>query len=184
MQYKHGPLAITPALQFSGGSRYGVPLSNWGILPDACAAGLASSTAGDPRYKYGAAGGAPYDATNCTQNLSIPDTFTNQFDGIGGFVAPNALQLHTQITYDVNKRLTLVANFANIINRCWGGTKVPFSVNQACTYGTPTIEAGGNNNIGNAYNPGWALQPQVASPYFPTFPAFPFNMYFEARIKI
>jgi hypothetical protein len=184
VQYKHGPLAITPAFQFSGGSRYGVPLSNWGILPDTCGPGLLSSTTGDPRYKYGAVGGAPYDATNCTQNLSIPDTFTNQFDGIGGFVAPNAIQLHTQITYDVNKRLTLVGNFANIVNRCWGGTKVPFAVNQSCGYTTPTIESGGNNNIGNAFNPGWALQPQVVSPYFPTFPAFPFNMYFEARLKI
>jgi hypothetical protein len=184
VQYKHGPLAITPALQFSGGSRYGVPLSNWGILPDTCTAALPGSTAGDPRYKYGAPGGAPYDATSCTQNLSIPDLYTHRFDGVGGFVAPNSVLLHTQITYDVNKRLTLVGNFANIINRCWGGTRVPFAVNTACGYTTPTIEGGLNNNIGNAYNPGWNLQPQVVDPYFPTFPGFPFNMYFEARIKI
>ena len=34
VQYKHGPLAITPALQFAGGQRYGVPLSTPGIAPD------------------------------------------------------------------------------------------------------------------------------------------------------
>ncbi len=184
VQYKHGPLAITPAVQFSGGSRYGVPLSTWGILPDTCTGGLAGSTANDPRYHYGAAGGAPYDATSCTQNLSVPNQYTNRFDGVGAFVAPNSLLLHTQVTYDVNKRLTLVGNFANIVNRCWGGTKVPFAVNHACGYLTPTIEGGGNNVIGNAYNPGWALQPQVVTPYFPTFPGFPFNMYFEARLKL
>jgi TonB dependent receptor/Carboxypeptidase regulatory-like domain/TonB-dependent Receptor Plug Domain len=183
VQYKHGPLAITPALQFNGGQRYGVPLSTWGILPDTCGA-LPGSTANDPRYKYGAVGGAPYDATTCTQNLSVPNQFTNRFDGVGGFVAPNSLLLHTQITYDVNKRLTLVGNFANIINRCWGGTAVPFAVNHACNYTAPPQAGGGNNNIGNAYNPGWALQPQVVTPYFPTFPGYPFNMYFEARLKI
>jgi outer membrane receptor protein involved in Fe transport len=184
VQYKHGPLAVTPALQFSGGSRYGVPLSTPGIQPDACGAPLPGSTVNDPRYRYGAAGGSPYDATNCALNLSIPDPFTRRFDGVGGFVAPNSILLHTQITYDVNKRLTLVGNFANIVNRCWGGTKVPFAVNQACGYTTPTVNGGGNPIIGNQYNPGWALQPQVATPYFPTFPGFPFNMYFEARIKI
>ncbi|MBV8368667.1 MAG: TonB-dependent receptor [Candidatus Eremiobacteraeota bacterium] len=183
-QYKHGPLAITPALQFSGGSRYGVPLATPGIQPDACGAPLPGSTANDPRYRYGAAGGSPYDATNCALNLSIPNPYTNRFDGIGGFVAPNSILLHTQITYDVNKRITLVGNFANIINRCWGGTKVPFAINQACSYTTPTIEGGGNPLIGNQYNPGWNLQPQSYTPYFPTFPAFPFNMYFEARIKL
>jgi hypothetical protein len=191
VQYKHGPLAITPALQFNGGQRYGVPLSTWGIDPSACtttptqSATLGGGTAGDPRYGYGAAGGAPYNALACANAaLSIPDVFTKTFDGVGGFVAPNSLLLHTQITYDVNKRVTLVGNFANIINRCWGGTKVPFAVNRACGYTAPPQAGGGNTNIGNAYNPGWALQPQVVQPYFPTFPGFPFNMYFEARIKL
>ena len=184
VQYKHGPLAVTPALQFFGGARYGVPLATSGIAPDRCTGGLGGSTAGDPRYPYGAAGGAPYDATTCGLNLSIPNLFTDRFDGVGAFVAPNSLLLHTQVTYDVNKRVTLVGNFANIINRCWGGTKVPFAVGGACGYRAPPQAGGGNPNIGNAFNPGWNLQPQVVMPYFPTFPGYPFNMYFEARIKI
>jgi len=120
----------------------------------------------------GAVGGAPYDATACTQKPVDTGHLHQPVRRIGGFVAPNAIQLHTQITYDVNRRLTLVGNFANILNRCWGGTKVPFAVNQACGYTTPTIEGGGNNNIGNAYNPGWALQPQVVTPYFRCFRRF------------
>ncbi len=185
LQYKHGPLAITPALQFAGGQRYGVPLSTPGIVPDGGCNALPGSTVGDPRYPYGGApGGAPFDAVGCGQAIAIPNQFTKAFDGVGGLVAPNSIQLHTQITYDVNKRVTLVGNFANIINRCWGGTKVAFGVNQACGYTTPTPEDGGNPLIGNAFNPGWNLQPQGTLPYFPTFPGFPFNMYFEARIKI
>jgi len=184
VQWKHGPLAITPALQFSGGNRYGVPLSTPGIDPTSCSAGLGGTATTDPRYPYGAVGGAPYDWTSCGGSLAIPNPFTGRFDNVGAFVAPNQLLFHTQVTYDVNKRVTLVGNFANIINRCWGGTKVPFAVNHACNY-TSTFGAGsGPQPVGNMYNPGNAIQPFLATPYDPAFPSFPFNMYFEARIKI
>ncbi len=184
MQYKKGPLAITPALQFSGGARYGVPESTPGINPEQCLGTIAGSPNGDPRYPYGAPGGAPFDAATCAAGAVIPNPFSGRFDTIGAFVAPNTIQLHTQITYDVNKRVTLVGNFANIVNRCWGGTKVPFAVNHACGY-APTYGAGsGPQPIGNAFNPGWNVQPILATPYDPVFPGFPFNMYFEARIKL
>jgi outer membrane receptor protein involved in Fe transport len=207
VQYKHGPLAITPALQFSAGNRYGVPLSSGGIYPNLCAAGLAAPLTGDPRYPYGAPGGSPYDVNSCVSGranglagttpvtnqgigndpiyLSVPNPFTKRFDGIGAFVSPSQLLLHTQVTYDVNKRVTLVGNFANVINRCFGGTKVPFAVNHACNY-TSTYGAGSGPSplSGGIYNPGWALQPILSTPYNPLFPGYPFNMYFEARIKI
>jgi hypothetical protein len=184
LQYKHGPLAITPALQFTGGNRFGVPLSTPGIDPTTCTGGLPGTTANDPRYPYGAPGGAPYDQTTCGSNFAIPNPYTHRFDNVGAFVSPNQLLLHTQITYDVNKRVTLVGNFANIINRCWGGTAVAFGVNHACNY-TATYGAGsGPTPIGNQYNPGNAIQPMLVSPYLPQFPSYPFNMYFEARIKI
>jgi hypothetical protein len=186
VQYKHGPLAVTPALQFAGGTRYGAPLTTPGVAPDQGCTSLGGSvTANDPRYPYGAAGGSPFDGySGCGFAISIPNQFTNRFDGVGGFVAPSALLLHTQVTYEVNKRLTLVGNFANIINRCFGGTKVGFAVSQACGYSTPPAYGGGNTTIGNQFNPGNALQPQSFQPYTPFFPGFPFNMYVEARIKI
>jgi hypothetical protein len=184
MQYKHGPLAITPALQFSAGQKYGVPLSTPGIDPSGGCPGLfTATTVGDPRYPYGAVGGAPYDA-NCGAAIAIPDPYTGRFDNVGAFTAPNSIQLHTQITYDINKRVTLVGNFANIVNRCWGGTKVGFGVNHACGYGPTAGAGGGIIPAGNVYNPGDNIQPFLATPYNPTFPGFPFNMYFEARIKL
>ncbi len=200
VQYKHGPLSITPALQFTAGSRYGVPLSTGGIYPNFCGGGLGGSPNADPRYAYGAPGGSPYDVTTCTDGttnilnqgvgndpayLAVPNPFTKRFDGVGGFVSPAQILLHTQVTYDVNKRLTLVGNFANIVNRCFGGTKVPFAVNHACNYAA-TYGAGSGPAplVGGLYNPGNAVQPLLASPYLPTFPGYPFNMYFEARIKL
>jgi uncharacterized membrane protein len=184
LQYKHGPLAITPALQFTAGSRFGVPLATPGIDPTSCGGGLGGSTVNDPRYPYGAAGGSPYDQTTCGNAIAIPNQYTKRFDNVGAFVSPSQLLLHTQITYDVNKRITLVGNFANIINRCFGGTHVPFAVNHACNY-TATYGAGsGPQPIGNQFNPGNAVQPFLSTPYDPQFPSYPFNMYFEARIKL
>jgi hypothetical protein len=183
VQYKHGPLAITPAVQFSGGIRYGVPLSNPGVDPSSCGTTLGSPT-GDPRYPYGAAGGSAYNASSCGNSFAIPDIYTGRFDNIGAFAAPNNLQFHTQVTYDVNKRVTLVGNFANIVNRCFGGTKVPFAVNRACGYTTTYGAGSGPTPVGNIFNPGDQVQPFLRAPYDPTFPGFPFNMYFEARIKI
>jgi hypothetical protein len=184
VQYKHGPLAITPALQFFGGARYGVPESMPGIDPTSCTGGLPAGAANDPRYPYGAPGGLVYDATTCGGTLTIPDSYTGRFDNLGAFVEPNQILLHTQVTYDVNKRLTLVGNFANIVNRCFGGTQVGFAVNHACSYTVPVAAGGGNVPIGNVYNPGFALQPQAYLPYQPTFPLLPFTVYVEARLKL
>jgi TonB dependent receptor/Carboxypeptidase regulatory-like domain/TonB-dependent Receptor Plug Domain len=188
LQYKHDRLAITPALQFSGGTRYGVPETTPGIDPTTCGAALSPTVLpGDARYNYGAAGGGAYDAGNCSATLVIPNQFTGRFDGIGAFVEPSQLALHLQTTYDVTNRVTLVANFSNLYTHCFGGTKVPFAIAGACGYtGQP---GGAFTPVGNAYNPGNVIQPALQYPYYPVFggfplTGFPFNMFVEARIKI
>ena len=142
---------------------------------------------GDPRYNYGAPGGGAFDAGNCGASLIIPDQFTNRFDGIGAFVEPSYLAVHLQLSYELNKRVTLVGNFANLYTSCFGGTKVPFAISGACGYGVQND--GSFIPVGNAYNPGNTIQPALAYPYFPAFGSFPqtgfpFSMFFEARIKI
>ncbi len=190
LQYKHGPLALTPAIQFSAGQRYGVPQAQQGIVPNACTGVLATPLAGDPRYQYGAVGGSPYDASKCATGtasqpiFAIPNTYTHQFDPIGSFVRPSQLQLHLQASYDVTKRLSLVGNFANIINTCFGGSKEPWNVSGACAYGNIYGAGSGPLAYGNNYNPGWALQPFLATPYDPGFAGFPFQFYLEARLKL
>jgi Carboxypeptidase regulatory-like domain/TonB dependent receptor/TonB-dependent Receptor Plug Domain len=187
LQYKRGPLAITPALQVSGGQRYGVPANLPGIQPDTCTGVLAGSTTGDPRYNFGAAGGSPYDNATCATpdgTFVIPNPATGTFDGIGQYVAPTVLQLHLQTSYELSKRITLVSTLSNLVYSCFGGSKTAFTVAGACGY-TATYGAGsGPQPIGNGYNPGNAIQPLLAQPYLPVFKGFPFNAYFEARIKI
>ena len=191
LQYKHGPLAITPAVQFFAGQRFGAPENTPGIQPDLCTAVLPSSATGDPRYRVGAPGGQPYDSTGCgAGGINIPDPATGRFDAVGQFIEPAQLSLHLQASYDVSKRVSLVANFANIVSRCFGGNApASIAVGGACSYGLTAGAGSGPAAIGNFYNPGFALQPSLNRPYEPTFgpgfgTGFPFNMYFEARVKI
>lgn len=187
VQYKHGPFSLTPALQISGGQRYGVPANLPGITPDSCTGVLPGSTTNDPRYNYGAAGGSPFDSTTCAApdgSFVIPNPQTGRFDGIGQFVAPTVLNLNLQAAYELNKHVTLQATLSNLVYSCFGGSKTNFTVAGACGY-TATYGAGsGPIPAGNAYNPGFAIQPLLAKPYLPIFKGFPFNAYFSARIKL
>jgi hypothetical protein len=178
--------AIAPVVQYFAGQRYGDPLASQGIDPSSCTATLAGSTIGDPRYKYGAAGGSPYDANNCGQIAGgggIPNPATGGFDGIGAYVEPSQLLLSTQLSYEVSKNFTLTANVANIVNTCFGGSKVPWSVAHACGYGV--VDAGaGSGGVGNVYNPGEPIQPSLKSAYEPFFSQQPFNVFISGNFKI
>ncbi len=182
-QYKHGRFAMTPSVQFAAGERYGSPASTYGIAPDQCTAALATSNAGDSRYTYGSAGGAPFDATACgSLNSGIPDPYTKKFDTIGAFAAPSTLDFGTQFQYDVSKQVSVVATLANIVNTCFGGTKTGFTVRGACSY--TYLANGSGGDIGNTYNPGAALQPYINTPYSPVFAGYPFSVYVDAKIHL
>ena len=162
LNYKKGPLTITPSIQFEGGARYGSPLAVQGVAPDTCAGVLGSPVVGDPRYVNGPGAGSPYNAADCTSVIPIPNPQTGRFDGIGEYVQPNLLATNLSITYDLSKRLSLNVLGANIFNRCFGGTPVPWSVgNLGCAY------AQSGTYVANVYNPGDAIQPYAAQSYSP-----------------
>ena len=194
LNYKHDKWAITPSLQFQGGARYGAPETTAGIDPTAGCSPLAGSTTGDPRYPYGAAGGSPYDALTCNATLTIPNTYTGTFDNLGSFRQPNQLVGNVQLRYDASPKVTLVGTFANVINRCWGGTKTAWTLDDSnvCSYGILN-NAGSFAPVGNVYNPGATFQRLVQFPYAPYLGAVnvnanstktPFNFFLEARIKM
>lgn len=182
LQYKHGPLSVTPNVQFAAGERYGAPETTFGVTPDSCTATV-GSTAGDARYSYGSAGGSAFDATSCGQLTGgIPDPFTRRFDSIGAFVAPANVAFGTQLQYDFTNKVSLVANLSNLVNTCFGGTKTGFTVPGACNYGVLANGSGGG--VGNLYNPGAAIQPYINSPYLPQFSTYPFSVSVSAKVRI
>ncbi len=195
LNYKHDKLAITPSLQFEAGNRYGAPETMPGIDPAGGCSPLATgSVAGDPRYQYGAPGGAPYDATTCASQLSaIPDSFTRQFDGLGAFREPAQLLGHLRISYDVSPKLSLNLTLANLLSTCFGGQQTGFTYynsKNVCSYGPLPS---GYPPVGNVYNPGDNVQTFQQYPYEPVFGTYndltsstlnPFSMYLSLKVKL
>lgn len=163
VQYKKGPLTISPSLQFQGGSRYGSPLAVQGVAPDTCGVLPGAALAGDPRYTNGIPGpGQPYDASSCGAVIPIPNPQTKHFDGIAEYVQPDLIATNLSVNYDFNKRVGLNLIAANIFNRCFGGSKVPWLVsNIGCAY----QQAG--DYVANNYNPGDVISPYVNQSYIP-----------------
>ena len=175
--------SITPIVQLFAGARYGSPLATLGIDPTSCTAALGTSSVGDPRYKYGSTGGAAYDASSCgTLNGGIPNPESGAFDGLGAYSNPTQLLMHLQLNYDVSKNFSLTANLSNLVNTCFGGSKVPWAVAGACSYGVDYV--GQSGDIGNTYNPGDAIQPQAQHAYAPVFNEQPFGVYVTGNLKL
>lgn len=195
LNYKHDRFSITPSLQFLAGNRYGSPETTPGIDPNAGGCATNPTAVDTTRYPFGApSGGAGFDAMGCNATITIPNQYTGNFDQPGAFVNPAQLLVNLQLSYDVSPKITLVGTFANIVNRCFGGSKAAWTVTDSnvCSYGINN-SAGIVEPVGNVFNPGATIQPFVQYPYekylspvnvdsFST--KQPFNFYLEARIKI
>ncbi len=81
----------------------------------------------------------------------------------------------------------------NIFNRCFGGTKVPWSTgNLGCAY----QQSGGEIQpyVANVYNPGDVIQPYAAQSYLPNLGGalqsisagspLPFELYMNVNVRI
>jgi hypothetical protein len=196
VNYKHAKFALTPNVQLQAGNRYGSPITTPGIDPAAGCTAAAGATAGDPRYPYGAAGGAPYNATTCLGQLAaIPDPYTHGFDGIGAFRAPAQIVGNVRLSYALSDRVSLVATFANVVNHCFGGQKTAFTYDlspQVCSY--TNLDSGFVAPVGNIYNKGDNVQTFLQYPYEPSFGSYndvtgtsllqPFSAYLSLRVKL
>lgn len=190
LNYKHDKLNITPTFQFMGGGQYGRPTQVFGVNPASCGTPLGSAFANDPRYPNGAAGGSPYNASNCAKSMLIPDPYTGHFDNYGAFREPNVFYGNISFSYDVTPRVTAHLDLVNVIAKCWGGTNVPWRVsgNAGCNYGV------GGSYTSNFYNPGDAIDQVAKYPYNPNFgsvfqsssggQANPFQFFFSMNVKL
>ena len=190
LNYKKKNWAFTPSLQFQAGNRYGAPQTTPGIDPTSSCSALATGTVvGDPRYPYGGTG-SPYDATTCGGNIVIPNPVTKVFDNLGAFVSPSQVLANMNITYSPTNRVTFGLVLANIYQRCFGGTKNGFTVNDSKICGYGVNQAGGVAPTGNFYNPGSTIDEAVSRPYQANFGATesptrsPFAAYLNLKLKL
>ncbi len=192
LNYRHNKWAVTPLVQFSGGGKYGIPTAGNGIDPaSGCTALTGAGLTGDPRYPFGAVGGAPYNAATCPGALVTPDFATGNYDNFGAFTEPNEISTSLGLSYNVSPRITISALGSNLWVQCFGGTHVPWLVG-------PKVGCWYSNAIGlypgNFFNPGDPLQSGLANPYVPflgnTFQSGyggqvnPFNLYVTASVRI
>lgn len=196
VNYKRDRLSITPSFQFAAGGRFGAPETMPGIDPAAgCLPLTGASIAGDPRYPYGAPSGAPYDGHNCsfTTLAAIPDSFTGHFDGVGQFRDPAQFLAHLRVSYKVTSRVELVATFANVIDRCFGGQQTAFTYLSGSSVCNWTTLTNATSPVGNVYNPHDNVQTFLRYPYEPSFGAYndlssstvqPFSAYLSLRVKL
>ncbi len=199
LSYKKNKLTITPTAQLFQGSRYGDPTAVVGLDPRNCGsnqsgvAGVAAAYQGLPNYQSCAF--SPY--TNAGF-LAIPDPATGKFDSMGQFRNPWQFNLGLQLHYDFTPKISGTFLIANLVNRCFGGSKQPWSnayvPNQyVCGYydntggyigNTPGAGffygAGGTDPAnGTAGYPG-----TMNYPYAPANGNVPLQAYFQLNVKL
>jgi len=182
--YRHDRWSFTPSLQFTAGGRYGSPLMGIGVDPGGAACAPLpgeTSTANDPRYPYGSAGGVGYLAQTCGPGYLVqPDPFTHRFDSPGAFVEPSQLVANLGISYRASSRLTLSVLAINVFGTCFGGTSAPWTTagpKLGCWY-----NAAAGVQAGNFYNPGNGFTAQ-AYPYFPVIGAINGQQYYGTNVQ-
>ncbi len=208
VQWKHARLAIAPnfILQQGGaGGMYGTPLSVIGTDPRTCASNQGTPNNGYPVIAGSGTAGQYSNDYSCAASLgtpngylAIPDPYTGKFDSEGAFTQPWQFNLGAQVRYDFSSHITGTLNIANIYNRCFGGSKEPWSSAYApnkyiCGYADNTgafvgTQPGAGFFFGNS--PHSAANGTVGYPKVYDYPYAPFNLnipvqaYFQLDIKL
>ncbi len=113
VNYKHGPITVTPSMTFSSGSNYGSPLSYVGYYPNG---GCLLGTNGAP---------IPYTCENHFSPISgqsfliTPDAFTGKFDGLGAFQEPSRLTINLAMGYQVSQKVKLSLTLSSLVDECF-----------------------------------------------------------------
>jgi hypothetical protein len=115
LNWKHGPLNISPNFVFSTQGKYGSPLVWPGYDPQTCAPG------------------SPVNTSTCTGYIFIPDKYTGVFDNLGAFQQPNRLTANMAISYDFSPRFSMTVTAANLIDHCYQRNE-PWQNSTTCEY--------------------------------------------------
>jgi hypothetical protein len=199
LNYKHDKFTATVNAILNEGTSYGSPLSVIGLDPRTCNLNQSGVAGVNPKY-FGYA-----DFQSCgpsafvsSGNLAIPDPQTGTFDNVGQFREPWQLNMGLQFGYDVTPRIHLTATLANVLNTCFGGSAESWTAkynpnNIVCAYaGNGQTYIGNQPGAGFFYGAsghdpanGTAGYPGVFnSQYQPLFGALPFQVYFNAQIRL
>jgi hypothetical protein len=115
LNWKSGPLTVTPNFVYSTQGKYGSPLVWPGYDPNTCA------------------GAGAANPQTCTGYLFIPDKYTGVFDALGSFQQPNRLTASVSFGYKFGPHLSATLTAANLIDHCYQ-RNVPWANGPTCEY--------------------------------------------------
>ena len=115
LNWKHGPLTITPNLLYSTQGKYGSPLVWPGYDPATCS------------------GSGVANPQSCTGYIFIPDKYTGVFDSLGAFQQPNRVTANLSIAYEFSRHFTATLTAANLMDHCYQ-RNVPWANGPTCQY--------------------------------------------------
>lgn len=198
LAYKHDRLTLALNGILQGGQQYGTPGDFSGIDPRSCFENQSGAGLNLPANSQLA------DYQACPRTVVVPNPLTGSFNTVGQYREPWQLNIGGQASYDVSNRITLSLSMANIVNRCFGGSKgawtdaykpnnvvcgyaanggyLLYSPNQA--YNTAGMGYYYGNSPhdpanGTAGYPNWMNQA-----YAPYSNGLPFQAYFSVNIKL
>jgi len=199
INYKRDKFTATLNGILNQGTTYGSPMVIVGTDPRTCTANEGNVTGVAPKY-FGYANYQFCPATNFTPSgdLAIPNPQTGTFDGLGQYREPWQLNMGMQFGYDATPRIHLTATLANIVNYCFGGSATNWTAAYkpngiVCAYAPNGFQYVGNQpgagffygKSGHDPANGTAGYPApFDQPYQPLYNSIPFQVYFQAQIKI
>jgi hypothetical protein len=198
LNYRKAKFAVTPSLTLNQGAPYGTPADVLGIDPRTCTQNQGTS---------GFKGVDPLaaDYTSCafaatpSGNLYVPNPETGHFDSFGEFTQPWQLNAGLKLSYDVNPKVRASLTVANLVNRCFGGTRAPWTAayppsSTVCGYSSNIFYV---NNFYNGSSPndvaanGVPLNPYFAHSFTPAYGDTnsgnypnPLNVYVQLQVKL
>ena len=203
LNYRHGKLAISPAMSLLEGTTYGTPADVQGLDPRACTANLRSVgiTTGNPlSADYTSCSFALTSDGTTPGNLYIPNPQTGTFDTFGEFRMPWQFNLGAQMAYDFTPRLSGRVIVTNLLNRCFGGSSEPWTRayppnGVICGYTSNIFYNGGHFYNGASPNDlaanGVPENPYFAQSFAPAYGdsnsfnyPLALNLYFSLQVKL
>jgi hypothetical protein len=203
LNFKRDKFTVSLPVQLNQGTSYGSPLSVIGLDPRNCSSNQGNAAGAATAVGAQYANLPDYQSCGPSQMtpsgyLSIPNPTTGTFDTLGKYREPWQLNAGLQLGYDVTPRVHASMTVANLVNRCFGGTKTSWSAAYApnqyvCGYAPNGYNyigsqpgagffygANGNDPAnGTAGYPNWMNQA-----YAPVNGGLPIQAYFQLQMKL
>lgn len=195
LTFHHDKWTASVNAELYSGNLYGSPTDIGGIDPRYCA--FNQGPDGSGLVGAGSSYAQDADYQSCSTTVNIPNPQTGSFAKIGQYKQPWQLNVGLQFNYQMSRRVSAQLMVANVVNRCFGGTKEPWtsaypSNNIDCGYFANTTYIGNQPGAGffEGASPHDSLNGTAGYPgvfntsYAPEAGGIPLQAYFTVNFRL